>query len=72
MLPSQHQIADNLGTICTVISCGIAGFQIMQHLRYYTQPQIQLQIIRILAIIPVGAARQETNRLVCRFTPSRR
>ena len=28
--------ADNFGLICTILSCGIAGYQILQHLRYYT------------------------------------
>ena len=28
--------ADIFGMICTVLSCTIAGYQIMQHLRYYT------------------------------------
>jgi len=39
--------------VCTLLSCGIAGYQIVQHLRHYNQPAIQLQIIRILSMIPV-------------------
>jgi len=31
---------DNFSLICTILSCSIAGFQIMQHLRYYSSPQI--------------------------------
>ena len=39
---SHAAFADNFGLICTILSCGIVGYQIMQHLRYYTQPAIQL------------------------------
>ena len=36
-----------------LLACTIAGYQIFQHLRYYSQPAIQIQIIRILSMIPV-------------------
>lgn len=52
---SHAAFVDNFGGFCTLLSCGIAGYQIIQHLRNYTQPQIQLQIIRILAMIPVSS-----------------
>ena len=37
---SHAAFVDNFGAIFTVLSCGIAGYQILQHLRYYTQPAI--------------------------------
>lgn len=51
---SHAAFVDTFGGVCTILSCGIAGYMIMQHLRYYHQPAIQLQIIRILAMIPVS------------------
>ena len=45
---------DKFASYCTIIAVCIAGYQIIQHLRNYNEPQIQLQIIRILAIIPVS------------------
>lgn len=41
-------------TICTLIAVFIAGYQIIQHLRHFNEPHVQLQIIRILVIIPVS------------------
>lgn len=55
VLLAEVNKADVFGMVCTLVSCGIAGYQIIQHLRYYSQPAIQLQIIRILSMIPVCA-----------------
>ena len=62
VMNSNEVYADNFGLICTVLSCGIAGYQILQHLRFYNQPAIQLQIIRILTMIPVSFIFRHTDR----------
>ena len=36
----ETTFADIFGMTCTILSCGIAGYQIMQHLRYYNAPAI--------------------------------
>ena len=57
------ELIDEFASVCTVISVCIAGYQIIQHIRHFNEPQIQLQIIRILAIIPVSALRTNTRHL---------
>ena len=37
---SHAAFVDSFGGFCTLLSCGIAGYQIMQHMRHYSQPQI--------------------------------
>lgn len=59
-LAKAQQHADQMGpedvfaTVCTVTAVLLASYQIIQHLRHFNEPQIQLQIIRILMIIPVS------------------
>lgn len=62
---SSASKGDIFGMVCTLLSCGIAGYQIVQHLRHYNQPAIQLQIIRILSMIPVSLHLQSLNHDFC-------
>ena len=39
---SHAAFIDKFGAFFTTLSCCIAGYQILQHLRHYTQPSIQL------------------------------
>lgn len=48
------ELIDKFASVCTVIAVCIAGYQIIQHLRHFNEPQVQLQVIRILFIIPVS------------------
>ena len=49
------ELIDKFASVCTVIAVCIAGYQIIQHLRHFNEPQVQLQVIRILFIIPVSS-----------------
>ncbi len=44
-----------LVTVFTLLSLGISGYQIVNHLINYSEPSLQLYIIRILMITPVYA-----------------
>lgn len=65
VIAKAQQHADQMGptdifaSICTLTACVIAGYQMIQHLRHFNEPQVQLQVIRILMIIPVS--RQTTD-----------
>ena len=74
VFPVSVTFADGFGLVCTVLSCGIAGYQVIQHLRYYTQPAIQLQIIRILSMIPVShsSVLADSRCWSCRFIKQQR
>jgi hypothetical protein len=49
----HHCSLDYFAALCTVCALLISGHQILMHLIKFYEPQIQLQVIRILAIIPV-------------------
>ena len=51
---STLNIQDEVATTCTVASLLISGYQIARHLSNYNEPHLQLYIIRILMMIPVG------------------
>ena len=42
-------------TLLALVSLGISGYQIFMHLLNYSEPTLQLYIIRILMITPVYA-----------------
>lgn len=48
------KIQDEVATTCTVASLLISGYQIVRHLSNYSEPHLQLYIIRILMMIPVS------------------
>jgi len=48
------KIQDEVATTCTVASLLISGYQIVHHLSNYSEPHLQLYIIRILMMIPVS------------------
>ena len=57
---TQHKMddlcaIDIFAGICTFTAVSISGHQILKHLCNFYEAQIQLQIIRILAIIPVSS-----------------
>ena len=39
--------------VCAVLASALAVFQIFKHLQYYTEPQFQRYIIRIIFMVPV-------------------
>lgn len=45
---------DMFAGVCTLVAVSISGYQITRHLLHFNEQKIQLQIIRILAIIPVS------------------
>jgi predicted tellurium resistance membrane protein TerC len=45
--------SDMFATVCTALAVLLASYQIIQHLRHFNEPSVQLQIIRILVMIPV-------------------
>jgi len=47
------RIEDDVASVCTIISLLISGYQIASHMASYTEPHLQLYIIRILMMIPV-------------------
>ena len=49
------KIQDEVATTCTVASLLISGYQIVRHLSNYSEPHLQLYIIRILMMIPVSS-----------------
>ena len=44
-----------LGSICSVLACILAGYQIGAHIVYYNSPPFQRYIIRIIFMVPVYA-----------------
>jgi hypothetical protein len=53
--PASEIFSRQLPAICTLISLSISCFQISKHLLNYTEPHLQLYIIRILMMIPVSS-----------------
>lgn len=51
---SSYKTQDEVATFCTVLSLLISGYQITRHLANYTEPALQLYIVRILMMIPVS------------------
>ena len=47
-------VVDMFAGACTLVAVSISGYQITRHLLHFNEQKIQLQIIRILAIIPVS------------------
>ena len=47
-------IVDMFAGACTLVAVSISGYQITRHLLHFNEQKIQLQIIRILVIIPVS------------------
>ena len=47
-------VIDYYAAFCTLLAVSISGHQILKHLCNFYEPQMQLQIVRILAIIPVS------------------
>jgi len=62
--PTALLMMDYFGTICTIVAIGISGQQIFCHLRHLNEPKVQLQVIRILFIVPVS-----TPTLISNFFP---
>ena len=47
-------MVDMFAGACTLVAVSISGYQITRHLLHFNEQKIQLQIIRILVIIPVS------------------
>ncbi len=58
-----HQVAWVVAGICAFGACFISGFMIYKHLFNYTQPRIQIHIIRIVLMVPV----RYSNRFFINF-----
>jgi len=48
-----HQIAWIIGGICGFAACVISLFTIVRHLQNYSNPRIQVFIVRIILMIPI-------------------
>jgi hypothetical protein len=48
-----HQVAWTIAGVCTAVSLFISGRMIWNHLRNYTEPRVQMYILRIILMIPV-------------------
>ena len=49
----MNAILESGAKACASLSIVISGVQIVRHLLHYTEPQLQLYIVRILMMIPI-------------------
>lgn len=52
---SQHVLAMHIASLFTFMTVPISCYQIYDHLSHFFQPKLQIQVIRIILIVPIFA-----------------
>jgi len=51
----NNQTGYVISGVCSFVAIAISSYNVFGHLKYYTKPKLQLQIVRILFIVPIYA-----------------